>query len=344
MFVGDFNSKLESFDCAKENAPGPMLQNIQKQLNIIYLNIDEHKHVDRANGGTDTLDMAFISPNLAKHDIQFQIGDDLGIDHLPIEISIDTLPHRNTFTNHTKYKFDQTDREVFESTLEEALGSADFSGHLSTSDLDKYADFIVTAISTAVNKAIPKAKSVRPESNPISNETLALIKEERRLKSKYSQMKDPAVKTRINQLQKQVKEERKVESLVSWGKFCNSISLENNPNESWRKIKNFLKPKGQHDYPALHHANKVAKTNADKAQLFAESVERHFGIESDHFDSNHFDEVNKFIEDNHRYFYPPEDPDDYRFDAGNEHKLVADVDAQTLIKLVKFLKRGSPRP
>ena len=153
-------------------------------------------------------------------------------------------------------------------------------------------------------------------------------------------MKDPAVKTRINQLQKQVKEELKVESLVSWEKFCSSISLENNANESWRKIKNFLKPKGQRDYPVLHHANKVAKTNADKAQLFAESVERHFGIESDHFDSNHLDEVNKFIEDNHQYFYPPEDPDDYRFDVGNEHELVADVDAQTLIKLVKFLKRG----
>ena len=214
-------------------------------------------------------------------------------------------PHRNTFTKHTKYKFDQTDREVFESTLEEVLGSADFSGHLSSSDLDKYADFIVTAISTAVNKATPTAKSVRHESNPISNETLALIKEKRRLRRQYSQVKDPAVKTRINQLQKQVQEELKVEPLVSWEKFCNSISLESNPNESWRKTKNFLKPKGQRDYPALHHANKVAKTNADKAQLFAESVERHFGIESDHFDSNHFDEVNKFIEDNRRYFYPP---------------------------------------
>ena len=191
-----------------------MLKNIQKQLNLIYLNTDEHTHLDRANGSTDILDMAFISPNLAKHDIQFQIGDDLGSDHLPIEISIDTPLHRNTFTNHVKYKFDQTDREVFESTLEEALESADFSGHLSTSDQDKYADFIVTAISTAVNKAIPKAKSVRPESNPISNETLALIKEKRRLRRQYSQMKDPAVKTRINQLQKQVKEELKVESLV----------------------------------------------------------------------------------------------------------------------------------
>ena len=28
-----------------------------------------------------------------------------------------------------------------------------------------------------------------------------------------------------------------------------------------------------------------------------------------------------------------------RFDVGNEHELVADVGAQTLIKLVKFLKR-----
>ena len=90
---------------------------------------------------------------------------------------------------------------------------------------------------------------------------------------------------------------------------------------------------------------KVAKTDADKAQLFAESVERYFGIESNHFDSNHFHEINKFIEDNHRYYYPPEDPDDYRFDVGNEHELVDDVDAQTLIKLVKFLKRGkAPGP
>ena len=79
------------------------------RLNLVYLNNDEHTHIDRANGNTDILDMAFVSPNLAIHDIQFQIGDDLGSDHLPIEISIDTTPHRNTYTNHTKYKFDQTD-------------------------------------------------------------------------------------------------------------------------------------------------------------------------------------------------------------------------------------------
>ena len=100
-----------------------MLKNIQKQLNLIYLNNDKHTHMDRANDSIDLLDMAFVSPNLAKHDIQFQIGDDLRSDHLPMEISVDASPHRNSHTNHTKLKFDQTDREVFESTLEAVLGS-----------------------------------------------------------------------------------------------------------------------------------------------------------------------------------------------------------------------------
>ena len=145
----------------------------------------------------------------------------------------------------------------------------------------------------------------------------------------YSQNKEPALKTSINQLQKQVKDELRVEMQASWENVGNSISLETDPSKSWRKIKKFLKPKGQRHYPTLRHDDKVAKTNAYKSQLFAESVERHFGKESDHFDSNHFSEVNQFIEDNRRYFYPPKDPYDYRFDVGNEHELVEDVDAQT---------------
>ena len=65
-----------------KTASGPMLKTIQNQLDLIYLNTDEHTHLDKY-GNTDILDMTFISPNLSKHDIQFLIGDDLGSDHLP---------------------------------------------------------------------------------------------------------------------------------------------------------------------------------------------------------------------------------------------------------------------
>ena len=152
-----------------------MLKTIQNQLNLIYFNTDEHTHLDRCTGNTDILDMAFILPNLSKHDIQFLIGDDLGSDHLPIEIAIDTQPQRNIHINPGRYKFNQTDREVFESTLEAALSSGDVLELKSTQDIDKYADFITTAISTAVDKSILTSKSGRPESQPISEETLALI-------------------------------------------------------------------------------------------------------------------------------------------------------------------------
>ena len=125
MFVGDFSSKLQAFGCAKKNTSGPMHRNIQSQLNLIYLNTDEHTHLDKRTGNTDILDMAFVSQNLSKHDTQFLIGDDLGSNHLPIEIAIDAQPHRNIHTNPIRYKFNQTDREVFESNLEATLSSGD---------------------------------------------------------------------------------------------------------------------------------------------------------------------------------------------------------------------------
>ena len=251
MFVGDFNSKLEAFSCAKKNTSGLMLKTIQNELNLIYLNTDEHTHLDRYTGKTDILDMAFISPNLSEHDIQFLMGDDLGSDHLPIKIAIDAQPQRNIHINPVRYKFNQSDLEVFESTLEAAVNSGDVPELKSTQDIDRYTDFITTAIITAVDKAIPTSKSGRPESQPISDETLVLIKEKRKLRRQYSQAHDPLVKTRINQLQKEIKDNPRIESQASWEKFCYDISLETNHTESWRKIKNFLKPKGQRDYPAL---------------------------------------------------------------------------------------------
>ena len=68
MFVGDFNSKLEASSCAKKNNSGPVLKNIQSHLNLTYLNNVEHTHLDKRTGNTDILDMAFMSPNLTKHD------------------------------------------------------------------------------------------------------------------------------------------------------------------------------------------------------------------------------------------------------------------------------------
>ena len=179
---------------------------------------------------------------------------------------------------------------MFGSTLDPALSSGDVPELKSTQDIDKYADFIVTAISTAVGKAILTSKSRHPESQPVLEGSLALIKEKRGLRQQYSQAHDPLVKTCINQLHKKIKDNLRIESQAGWEKFCNNISLETNHTESWCKIKNFLKPKGQHDYPALRKLQRLTLIrrnclpNLSKDRL----VKRHFGIQSDNYDSNHF--------------------------------------------------------
>ena len=121
---------------------------------------------------------------------------------------------------------------MFELTLEAALSSGDVPELKSTQDIDKYADFIVTAINTAIGKAIPTSKSGRPESQPVSEESLALIKEKRRFRRQYSQPHDPLVKTHINQLQKEIRDNLRIESQAGWKIFCNDISLETNHTES----------------------------------------------------------------------------------------------------------------
>ena len=102
-----------------------------------------------------------------------------------------------------------------------------------------------------------------------------------------------------------------------------------------RKITNFLKPKGPRSYPTLKLANKTAKTNPKKAQLFAESVERNFGIENHLFSKSQFDGINKFVEA-HSYHFTPLDSLHHNItDTDDDSDLVADVDPDTLIRMVR---------
>ena len=131
------------------------------------------------------------------------------------------------------------------------------------------------------------------------------------------------------------------ESTVSWEKFCNSISLESDPKQLWCKITNFLKPKGPRSYPTLKLGNKIAKTNPEKAQPFAESVERNFGIESHLFRKSHFDRINKFVEAHSYHFTPLDSLSDNTTDIDDDSDLVADADPDTFICIVRHeLKNG----
>ena len=91
----------------------------------------------------------------------------------------------------------------------------------------------------------------------------------------------------------------------------------------------------------LKLGNKTAKTNPEKAQLFAESVERNFGIESHLFSKSQFDRINKFVEAHSYHFTPLNSLYDNITDTDDDSDLVANVDPDTLIRIVQTeLKNG----
>ena len=136
-------------------------------------------------------------------------------------------------------------------------------------------------------------------------------------------------------MQKEIRTKINQESTISWEKICNSISLESDPKKSWHKITNFLKPKGPYNYPTLKHGNKTAKNNPEKAQLFAESVERNFSIESHLFRKSHFGQINKFVEAHSYHFTPLNSLHNNVTDNDDNSNLVADVDPDTHIYILQ---------
>ena len=196
----------------------------------------------------------------------------------------------------------------------------------------------------AVDTSTPKVYSRNDPKSPISQAILDLIKEKRRLRRLYNNTQDPNIKPTINKFQKEIRTKINLESTISWKKFCNSISLESDPKKSWRQITNFLKPKGPRSYPTLKLGSKTAKTNPEKAQLFAESVERNFGIESHLFHKSHFDRINKFIEAHSYHFTPLDSIHDSTTDTDNDSDLVADVDSDSLIHIVRTELKNCKAP
>ena len=196
----------------------------------------------------------------------------------------------------------------------------------------------------AVDTSTPKGYGCNDPKSSISQTILDLIKEKRRLRRLYNNTPDPNTKSTINKLQKGIRTKINHESTISWNQFCNSISLESDTKKSWRKITNFLKPKGPRSYPTLKLRNKTAKTNHEKAQHFAESVKRNFGIESHLFWKTHFDRINKFVEAHSYHFTPLDSLHDNVTDTDDNSDLVADVDLDTFIRIVRSELKNDKAP
>ena len=219
----------------------------RKDLKLFYVNQlgpKRHTRDDPVHGISDILDMAFITPGLSSQDIFFSVANDhMGSGHFPIQISLDKPLKLNTPLTGPHYRFHKTNDDLLHNTLKESLTNIDTN--ITTQDeLEELAVTLCDKVMKAVDTSIPEVYSHNDPKSPISQAMPDLIKKKRWPRWLYNKTQDPNIKSTINRLQKEIRTKINQESTVSWKKFRNSISLESDPKKLWRKITNFLKPKG----------------------------------------------------------------------------------------------------
>ena len=185
IFLEDFNSKHQQFGCVKPNKSGQMLLNIAKALKLFYVNqLEPNRHMpeDPVHGTSDILDMAFITPGLSSQDISFSVADDhIGIDHFPIQISLDKPLKWNTPLTEPCYQLDKTNGDLLHNTLKYSL--TNIAINITTQDeLEEHAVTLCDKLMKAVDTSTPKVYSHNNQKSPISQTILDFIKKKRRLR------------------------------------------------------------------------------------------------------------------------------------------------------------------
>ena len=152
----------------------------------------------------------------------------MGSDHFPIQILLVKPLKRNTPLTEPRYRFDKTNVDLLHNTLKDSLTNIDTD--ITTQDeLQKFVVTLCDKLMKAVDTSMPKVCSCNDPKSPISKAILDLIKEKRRLRQLYNNTHEPNIKSFINRLNKEIRTKINQESTISWGKFCNSISLGSDP-------------------------------------------------------------------------------------------------------------------
>ena len=120
--------------------------------------------------------MAFLSPVLSSRDTSCSIANDhMGSDHFPIQISIDKPFKRNTPLTEPRYRFDETDDDLFHNTLKDSPDSIDTEITIQN-EHEELAVTFCDKLMKAVDTSTPKTYSRNDSKSPISQAILDFIK------------------------------------------------------------------------------------------------------------------------------------------------------------------------
>ena len=119
LIVGDFNahSRVISNRCTRPNPSGRAIEQLIMNHNLVLVNpLDFYSHINSHTGQLSSLDLIFSSPYISS-DVSISQLDDIGSDHLPIEVVLNREPEFYETLVRPKFKFTKENLSEFASNI-----------------------------------------------------------------------------------------------------------------------------------------------------------------------------------------------------------------------------------
>ena len=90
IFMGDYNSKHDILNAENLKKEGDYLFSIVEELDLLVMNDDSSTFYKNTTAPGDILDLAIVSRSMATRVATCEIGLDVGSDHLPVHLTINS--------------------------------------------------------------------------------------------------------------------------------------------------------------------------------------------------------------------------------------------------------------
>ena len=175
IIAGDLNCKNLYWGSTLTDAHGERLLNVLIDNHFHILNNGEKTRYNPVTGNEQSLDIIACDNECVKYFSSFDIGDDIGSDHYPLNAKFE-LGCRNK--SHVVYRnIKETDWESFKSDLN--------AFHLEVprcaSKIDEFVSTLTNAIKKSFERACPEKKKPIAKGISFTNEMLNVVKDKRKL-------------------------------------------------------------------------------------------------------------------------------------------------------------------
>ena len=273
LIMGDFNAKSQLWYCKDTNTRGDKLESLIEKHN---LNIHNNE-TPTFNYSNNVIDLILSSPATSKYVHDFTTNEEIPSDHKMLQIKIiDPKPEQNHTKNMTNWK-----------KYKNLLLNAQFEKINKESDIN----IIAQDFENQIIKAQEESQEIINKQNKIKvlpPQIVKIIKEKRKLRNQYIKTRDKELKTKINKISNQIKNEIEKYEETKWEKLCNEARNDHQKSASmWRKIKNM-----NSENTTKHRKIKIkigineTPNDHEITNHFAKTLEETFNIDTNKFKCN----------------------------------------------------------